>query len=126
MLYDCGVSVAQCEAGKRRASASAAMDRCKELLEQLSQELEFHHERLQSLQAENRSLKELQHEAPIDKLMTSTSINLAASFPPVSGVPPLGVPSVPVRSSQVSFARDVHSPRDSSHLHRRSSGARGS
>jgi len=93
------------------------MDRCRELLDQLRQELEFSHERLQSLQAENRNLKELHEAPPIDKLATSTSINLASSFPPVSGAP------LSARVSQVSFAQDVRSPRSSHTSHpRRSTG----
>eukprot|EP00913_Durusdinium_trenchii_P030371 g28448.t1 len=94
------------------------MDRCRELLEQLSQELEFHHERHEALQAENRNLKELHETPPVDKLITSTSINLAASFPPVVGIPQ--------RASQVSFAESVRSPSRTSRAatvhHRRSTG----
>ena len=33
-------------------------------------------------------MEELHEAPPIDKLVTSTSINLASSFPPISGVPP--------------------------------------
>eukprot|EP00435_Cladocopium_sp_Y103_P070694 s112_g35.t2 len=118
-----GSSCEPCQAGRYQESSGQSASRQQlvnhdipELLEQLSHELEFHHERLQSLQAENRNLKELHEAPPIDKLVTSTSINLATSFPPATGRPPSG------RTSQVSFAGDLRSPRISSHQPRRSTG----